>query len=85
MKTQNLPIEQISEIKRISSLNNFQSKVANTILERGEMSMKQADILNQISEIEIEWTPDIDNLKVDQKFEDMQERSRMNQRPSSMR
>jgi hypothetical protein len=81
MKTQNLPIEQISEIKRISSLNNFQSKVANTILERGEMSMKQADILNQISEIEIEWTPDIDNLKVDQKFEDMQERSRMNQRP----
>jgi len=85
MKTQRLPIEQINEIKRIASLNKFQSKVANTILERGEMSMKQADILNQISEIEIEWIPDIDNLRADQKFEDMQERSRINQRPSSMR
>jgi hypothetical protein len=85
MKTQNLPTDQIKEVKRIASLNNFQSKVANTILDRGEMSIRQADILNEVSEIEIEWTPDIDNLRSDKKFENMQERSRMNQRPSSMR
>lgn len=85
MKIQNLPQNQIEEIKRLSTLNIFSSKVATTVLERGELSFKQSEILNEKSEIEIEWIPDIDNLRVDSKFEKMQETSRMMQRPSSIR
>jgi hypothetical protein len=75
--------EQISEIKRISTLNRFESKVANTVLEKEEMSLRQCEILNQISEIEIVFTVDVHNLKaIPSDFFEAQARKQL---PSSMR
>lgn len=76
------------ELERIITLNNFQSKIATTVLSTGKMSFKQQDILNQVSLFFIDqddFQIEISDIKANQKFEDMQIKSRNNQRPSSMR
>lgn len=76
------------ELERIITLNNFHSKVATTVLNTGKMSFKQQDILNQVSLFFIDqddFQIETSDIKADQKFENMQIKSRNNQLPSSMR
>lgn len=70
------------ELERIVNLGNFQSKVATTVLNTCKMSPRQQEILNQVSLFFIEqedFIIDATNLKHDDSFENMQNKSRNNQ------
>jgi len=58
MTTQLVTIEQIEEVKRIATLNVFASKIAATIISNNfeKISFRQAEILNDYSNVTIEFT-----------------------------
>lgn len=83
MNTLGLTPTQLENLKEVASWKNgrFETKVAITILQNGYYSKKQADIVNvAIADFDNEL-PYENTLT----FDEMQQRSRMNQRGSSLR